>query len=87
MIDLDAMSAALDPTRKGLEAAGFSLALAEQAGDLKLTVAVAQESACEDCLVPKSLFKRMAVDEIEAAGHTPPNLVIAYPADVRRQQS
>lgn len=43
--------------------------------------------ACEDCLVPKSLFKRMAVDEIEAAGHTPPNLVIAYPADARRQQS
>jgi hypothetical protein len=66
MIDLDAMSAALEPTRKGLEAAGFQLAIAEVEGRLQLKVIAAPE-ACEDCLVPKSLFRRMADDEID--GH------------------
>jgi hypothetical protein len=86
MIDLDAMSAALEPTRKGLEAAGFSLALAERDGMLALTV-VPGEGACEDCLVPKPLFEQMAVDEIQAAGQVAPRIMIAYPRDARRVRS
>ena len=83
MIDLNAMSAALEPTRKGLEAAGFSLSLAEHDGRLRLTV-VAGENACEDCLVPKSLFRQMATDEICDAGMEPAELEIVYPLDARR---
>lgn len=85
MIDLDTMSAALEPTRKGLDAAGFDLALAQQAGRLLLTV-VARDAACEDCLVPKSLFRRMALDEIKDAGLPAVDLDILYPIDARRKQ-
>jgi len=86
MIDLDAVGAALEPTRKGLDAAGFSLALADQAGRLYLTV-IAREAACEDCLVPKALFRQMANDEIREAGLAPVELEILYPVDARRKQS
>lgn len=86
MIDLEAASAALEPTRKGLEAAGFSLSLSERDGRLRLTV-VAGGSACEDCLVPKSLFKQLATDEIREGGLKPVELEILYPVDSRRAQS
>jgi hypothetical protein len=86
MIDLAAIGAALEPTRKGLDAAGFSLSLADQAGRLCLTVS-AGEAACEDCLVPKSLFRQMANDEIREAGLAPVDLEIVYPIDSRRKQS
>ena len=83
MIDLEAVKAALTPTRKGLEAAGFDLAIAELGGRLRLTV-VAGEGACEDCLVPKLMFKKMAADEIREGGLDPGDLDIAYPIDARR---
>jgi hypothetical protein len=86
MIDLDAMSAALEPTRQGLDAAGFALSLADDGGRLCLTV-IAGEAACEDCLVPKSLFKQMASDEIREAGLAAVDLEILYPIDARRKQS
>ena len=83
MIDLAAMTKALDLTRQGLEASGYALALDEQAGRLRLTV-VAGTAACEDCLVPKSLFKQMALDEIRDAGLAPVEVDVLYPIDVRR---
>jgi hypothetical protein len=86
MIDIDAMSAALEPTRSGLDAAGFDLVLVEHEGGLRMTV-VARETACEDCLVPKSLFRQMANDEISAAGLPAVELDIRYPIDARRQLS
>ena len=86
MIDIEAMSAALSPTREGLAAAGFSLSLAEANGRLQMTV-VAGEGACEDCLVPKSLFRQMATDEIRDGGLTPVEIDIAYPIDARRAKS
>ena len=86
MIDIDAMSAALEPTRSGLDAAGFDLVLAEHEGCLRMTV-VARETACEDCLVPKSLFRQMANDEISVAGLPVVDLDIRYPIDARRQPS
>jgi hypothetical protein len=84
MIDLDAMSAALEPTRKGLEAAGFQLAIAEVEGRLQLKVIAAPE-ACEDCLVPKSLFRRMADDEVREAGLAAVEMEILYPLDARKK--
>jgi hypothetical protein len=84
-MDLKAISEALKPTRDGLEAAGFSLELAERNEQLVLTV-VGGESACEDCLVPKSLFKQMAKDEISEAGLSATDLQILYPLDLRKSQ-
>lgn len=85
-MDIEAIRAALEPTRKGLEAAGFGLTLEESSGRLRLTV-VAGSAACEDCLVPKQLFRQMAVDEIRDGGLKVVDMDIVYPADTRRQQS
>lgn len=82
-IDLAALSAALEPTRKGLEAAGFELALQAVDDHLQLQV-IALPGACEDCLVPKQLFRRMASDEVKDAGLAPVDMEILYPIDGRR---
>jgi hypothetical protein len=82
-IDIDAMSAALAPTRVGLDAAGFDLVILDAGGKLQLKVA-ARPEACEDCLVPKSLFRRMAADEIREAGLDSIEMEILYPIDARR---
>lgn len=82
-LDVAGLSQALEPTRKGLDAAGFDLDLAEAEGRLRLLVR-AREGACEDCLVPKALFRSMATDEIREAGLPAPELDIVYPLDLRR---
>lgn len=82
-IDVQAMSAALEPTRKGLEAAGFELAIQAVEGRLQLKV-IAGAEACEDCLVPKSLFRQMASDEVHEAGLAAVEMEILYPIDARR---
>jgi hypothetical protein len=82
-IDVQAMSAALEPTRKGLEAAGFELAIQAVEGRLQLKV-IAGAEACEDCLVPKSLFRQMARDEVLEAGLSAVEMDILYPIDARR---
>ena len=82
-LDVTKLAKALEPTRKGLDAAGFDLELADADGTLRLLVR-ARAGACEDCLVPKSLFRRMAADEIQEAGLPPPELDVVYPLDARR---
>ena len=82
-IDIDAVSAALTPTREGLDAAGFDLAIQVAGGGILLKVS-ARPKACEDCLVPKSLFRQMANDEIREAGLNPIDMEIMYPIDARR---
>lgn len=82
-IDVSALSAALQPTRTGLDAAGFDLALAEADGKLQVRI-TARPEACEDCLVPKSLFRQMANDEVREAGLEPIEMEILYPLDARR---
>ncbi len=86
MLDLQALGAALQPTRQGLDAAGFDLELAEREQTLELTV-IARASACEDCLVPKAMFRQMASDEIHDAGLTAVPLTVVYPIDQRRRRT
>ncbi len=83
-IDIDAMSAALTPTRVGLDAAGFDLSILDVSGKLQLKVS-ARPEACEDCLVPKSLFREMADDEVREAGLPAVEMDILYPLDARRK--
>ncbi len=86
MMDLVALKLALEPTRAGLDAAGFDLALQEAEGRLCLTV-LARADACEDCLVPKALFRQMAQDEITDAGLPAVPIEVLYPLDARRARS
>lgn len=82
-LDVTNLAKALEPTRKGLDAAGFDLELADADGKLRMLVR-ARAGACEDCLVPKSMFRRMAADEIKEAGLPQPELDVVYPLDARR---
>jgi hypothetical protein len=79
-MNLQAIGDSLAATREGLEVAGFTLRLAEHNGRLSLTVG-ANEGACEECLVPKSLFLQMVRDEIAAGGEKVDSIVVAYPVD------
>jgi hypothetical protein len=79
-MNLQAVGASLAATREGLEVAGFSLELAEHNGRLSLIVG-ANEGACEECLVPKSLFLQMVRDEIAAGGQKVDGIDVVYPVD------
>jgi hypothetical protein len=79
-MNLLAVGASLAATREGLEVAGFSLQVAEHNGRLSLTIG-ANEGACEECLVPKSLFLQMVRDEIAAAGQKVDGIDVVYPVD------
>ncbi len=84
-MDLEAISTALAATRKGLGVANYSLGLAERNGRLLLTVD-AKEGACEECLVPKSLFLQMVRDEIAEGGQHVDGIDVVYPMDEKSKQ-
>lgn len=79
-MNLQAIGASLAATREGLEVAGFSLQIAERNGRLNLTIG-ANKGACEECLVPKSLFLQMVRDEIAAGGEQVGGIDVVYPVD------
>jgi hypothetical protein len=79
-MNLQAIAESLASTREGLEVAGFSLQVAERNGRLSLTIG-AREAACEECLVPKSLFLQMVRDEIAAGGEKVDGIDVIYPVD------
>lgn len=83
-MNLEAVGEALAATREGLEVAGFSLHLGENNGRLSLTIG-ANEGACEECLVPKSLFLQMVRDEIAAGGVHVDAIDVVYPVDQKAQ--
>jgi hypothetical protein len=47
---------------------------------LSLTIG-ANEGACEECLVPKSLFLQMVRDEMAAGGVKVDGIDVVYPVD------
>ena len=82
-IDSEIVSASLQPTRAGLDAEGFDLTRIDLGGKVQLKVS-ARQDACEDCLVPKSLFLQMARDEVQEAGLQVLEMEVLYPIDTRR---
>jgi len=84
-MNLHAISASLAATREGLDAGNFALNLAERRGRLLLTVE-AKEGACEECLVPKSLFLQMVRDEIAESGLQVDGIDVVYPVDQPENQ-
>jgi len=84
-MNLEAIGTALAATREGLSVAHYSLALAEREGRLLLTID-ADEGACEECLVPKSLFLQMVRDEIAEGGLRVDGIDVVYPLDQKSDQ-
>ena len=80
-IDLNAVNAAIVGTRDGLEAAGFAIDCADHGGRLLLTIQ-AKENACEECLVPKSIFTSIVRDELTGAGLSIDAIDVVYPVEV-----
>jgi hypothetical protein len=81
-MNLDAITASLDAVRKSLAASGFDLEI-EEPESARLTVTVRPgPDACAECLVPKSMFKRIILDNIGSAELSPSALVVRYPADL-----
>ena len=80
-IDLDAVSKAIEGTRAGLDAAGYSIACAETAGRLQLTIA-ARDGACEDCLVPKPVFTTIVQRELDDQGIQVAAIDVIYPVEI-----
>lgn len=78
----DAVSAALSKMQTMLEADGYALDVAVDAGAVALTVRATPE-ACAECLVPKSLFATMAADMLGQGGVavTTDDLVVTYPTE------
>ena len=58
---------ALHQTIEGLEVAGFDLDVNIEGDRLGMKV-VPTAAACEDCLVPKTMFIQMVTDELVGAG-------------------
>ncbi len=81
-MNLAAISASLEELRQGLVASGFDLELEE--GDVEeLTVTVRPgPDACTECLVPKSMFRRIILDSIGQTEASPPAVVVQYPSDI-----
>ena len=78
-VDLSAIEAALEPLKGGFEADGYALKVLPAQGD-SITIAVeALEDACEECLVPENLFRRM-IDSALAALPESPSYQVRYPA-------
>lgn len=76
------MSAALSKMQTMLEADGYELDVAVDAGAVALSVRTTPE-ACAECLVPKSLFATMAADLLGKSGVdvAPSDLVVTYPTE------
>jgi hypothetical protein len=81
-MNLEAIAASLDDVRKSLEASGFNLEV-EEPETSRLTVTVRPgPDACAECLVPKSMFKRIILDNLGSAELSPSSVVVRYPADL-----
>jgi hypothetical protein len=81
-MNLEAITASLDAVRQTLEASGFNLEI-EEPETAKLTVTVRPgPDACPECLVPKSMFKRIILDNLGSAKLSPSSVVVRYPVDL-----
>ena len=79
----DEASALLQDLRGGLEADGYDLKVSGAQGKLHLSIVVAREDACEDCLVPKPIMAQIAVMALQQKSDavTADDLILLYPAE------
>jgi hypothetical protein len=79
--DLAAADAAITETRKGLEASGFSVTCAQNAGVFTVSV-VAGPDACAECLVPRPVLESIIGNELAGRGVQVDGIKVVYPADL-----
>lgn len=77
----DQVREALDPIGTMLNADGYRLVVLE-GGDSDVTVAIeTTDEACEDCLVPKTVFGPMIDTLLEQQGMGEVSVDLRYPVD------
>ncbi|OPC84063.1 hypothetical protein B4N89_26830 [Embleya scabrispora] len=78
----EAVSQALAPLAQTLAADDYQLNCARSAPHHVLVTVTAGPAACADCLVPKELIERMALQRLRALGPSAPWAVeVRYPTD------
>lgn len=75
-----ALEDALRPMAEMLEADGFLLTATDDDGPVVRLEVVAGPEACRDCLVPKEVFRSIAVRHLAQAGFGS-EVEIRYPSD------
>ncbi|MCQ3802506.1 MAG: hypothetical protein OXC98_09145 [bacterium] len=78
--DVESAASALMPFSSGLAADGYALEVSAAAtGSLQVEI-VAGPDACEDCLIPKEMFKGMLSSRLGSEGVAFSELILVYPA-------
>lgn len=75
------IDAALEPMRQQLNADGYGLRTQITPNQVLEVEVVAEEGACEECLIPKDLFGTMLGDQLGEAGATFADIRVSYPTD------
>ena len=78
-LDVESAVSALSAFSSGLAADGYALEVSQSAsGGLRVEI-VAGPDACEDCLIPKDMFKAMISSRLSAEGVEFAGLSLVYP--------
>ena len=76
-------SSLLSDLRLGLNADGYDLEVTGIDDKLRLSIVVAREGNCEDCLVPPEVMGQYAASALleRYSGITPDDIVLRYPIE------
>ena len=77
----DQVTTALDPIAESLAADGYRLEVADDGGSVVTIAVAATDEACEDCLVPKTVFQPMLETLLEQQGLEGIGIDLRYPVD------
>lgn len=79
--EVESIVSALQPFSSGLEADGYSLQVRLADGDGLHLEIVAGSDACEDCLIPKEMFRPMIASTLNSQGLAFEQITLVYPND------
>ncbi len=79
--DVQSAVIALHPFTSGLAVDGYSLTVSRSGGEGLGVKISAGPDACEDCLIPKEMFREMLASRLNSEGVKFSNLVVTYPND------
>lgn len=76
-------SSLLNDLRLGLNADGYDLQVSGIDDKIRLSIVVAREGNCEDCLVPREVMGQYAALALQEryTGITPDDIVLRYPVE------
>ncbi len=79
--DVESATMALQPFASGLAADGYSLSVSRSGGEgLRVSISAGPD-ACEECLIPKEMFRGMLSSRLDSEGVKFSDLLLTYPND------